>query len=124
MAIFACSLTLAPFFVSPQAPSTTNAFPSTSNDVDLSAYLDEYSLLGVLDFLSFDDLVIVASMSPQNRQLILDHYITPHYDGSNRGLRIRMTEMNSSSVAYYVREDEDFRARTKCWGHECVLAAL
>lgn len=82
-------------------------------------------MMGILDFLDFPDLVIVASMSPASYQLIMDRYITPRTDGDKMFLRIEMTEKIWTSLAYYQKEGRAWNnARMFCNGYECIFASL
>lgn len=64
--------------------------------------MDEYSLLGILDYLDFDELVNVADTNQDFRQFIADHYMIPIY---------RIHE-KSIAITPFVREDLSGRSIT------------
>lgn len=51
-------------------------------------YLDDYSLLGILDYLNFDDLLNLAEMNAHFQELILAHYIIPRYHFADHRISI------------------------------------
>lgn len=47
-------------------------------------YLDDYSLLGIFDYLHFDDLLNLAELNARFQELILSHCIIPHHFTDHR----------------------------------------
>lgn len=57
--------------------------------------LDEYSLLKILDFLEFDDLLTISSIKPELIPFITKHYMIPKYRIHERDIYLHlMTESN------------------------------
>lgn len=108
--------------IHPQASSVVPANPFDPKDVNVFDHLDDYSFMGVLDFLPLSDLVIIASMSPRNNQLIVHHYLIPEMGQRDPMLRVSISE--SESFAFYSRGGMDSSYSELCMGRGCMLAAL
>lgn len=81
--------------------------------------LDSYSLLGVLDFLSIQELFKMAKLHPHYRDLIAQHYLIGqrHYD--KRPIRIAVNEWctMSSNLDYFADGCDETLLVLRLFGH-------
>lgn len=104
--------------------STAHRNPSNVNQVDLFDSLDDYSILGILDWIrSFGDLATVASMSPRAHQMIQRYNLFSNYDIKNATLLIEIEGNNQLEDVQY-RSTAVSRNRFLCAGLDHLLATL
>lgn len=81
-------------------------------------HLDDYSLMGIFDYLNFDELVIVASSNANFRALITDHYMLSVFRIHEKVIRYSLNEyekVNSDTVI--IKKNETILPFLRNFGH-------
>lgn len=75
-----------------------NNASSDSGGIDEIGRMDDFTLLGILDWLDFDDLISVASINPRFQYLITKHYLIPefHLDENRFAILLRNNYENDA----------------------------
>lgn len=106
-----------------KALHTANGIPLASNQTGTGIFseLDDFSVMEILDFLSFGDLATIVAMDPRHYHLVWDHYI-----GAVKGasLRIVVSNIDPDTRAYFLPTESFAEYNKLCTGHNHMLATL
>lgn len=83
--------------------------PSTATSSQLNQ-LDDFSLMCILDYLDFDDLIAVAKLSPRLSNIILDHYLLAKFRLHEKNiiyLKERLFYNDRYGISTYLADDWD-----------------
>lgn len=86
-----------------------------TNQVKLE-HLDEYSLLGILDYLDFDELVNLADTNQEFRQFIAEHYMIPKYRIHEKQIIMPYVLEDLSGISITVKS-RTFLSLLRSFGH-------
>lgn len=87
--------------------------------------LDDWSMMDILDFMSFEDLVILCNVSPELRQLITEHYM-PKYHIDTKTIHLRSTSLSSSvfETIIHIENPQIAELFLRNFGHSITVIKL
>lgn len=110
-------------FLVPKALSFVSCISFDKSKVDVFDQFDDYSLMGVLDWLEFGDLANIATISQRSYDIIIKHYLSK-LELNDAIVDIELSETNEFMMMHYLPSGKCSICEILCTGHHKVLSTL